>query len=527
MEKKSVPPAAAGPTAGKTEDTQTRASRHRFIEGETKIVRLDEILRQRDQNAAQTQPVSTASDSGEKTQMVSLDMLRRGQKASSPVPPAALPPTHLTTGERELLARTEPSANTVMVRREDLFARAKSSTPAAAAQPPQKAPAAAASPPRAAPPPQALVEEHTPNNALGNAEASAPPLLPTVRPASQEVTGKIELPKASPAPAASGKVEALLKESVEALLPTPAKLPPAAKAVPLPAAAASVPEARAVAAPATGKRTVLNQVTVFFSCKGGAGATALAINTGHGAARASLNSCMVDMDLQLGDALAASGLPPQFGLAQMCQAFADGAGIGKNTLPRHASGLNIISQVGNLNDLDKVTPDAVSQMLIGLRQNFDAIVIDGVRDFSDNALAVLDGADKVVVVIVQEVLAVRRARWVFGILRSLGFDAQDITVIVNRYTPDSDISLASLNTMFESAPLVPILRDAAVVTQSLDRGVSLSDLAPQHPVTQGVAKLGDYLLYGGEHPDAALLQPLAADNKASLWQRMFRRGSHA
>ncbi len=115
------------------------------------------------------------------------------------------------------------------------------------------------------------------------------------------------------------------------------------------------------------------------------------------------------------------------------------------------------------------------------------IVVDGVRDFSENVLAVLDVADKIAIVTLQEVLAIRRGRWAYGILRKIGFDPRDITVVVNRYNPQHQISLGTLRQMFDPATVLTVVREEALALQSLDRGTPLLDLNPRHLLTQNIA----------------------------------------
>ena len=258
-----------------------------------------------------------------------------------------------------------------------------------------------------------------------------------------------------------------------------------------PAAAASATKPTAV-----GKlpATVASQVAVFFSCKGGAGVTALSCNVAHGYSRRFFKTCLVDLDLQLGDTLAALGLQPNTTLARGIEMVTKGEALTGAALPQHRTGVAVLSQVGSLEDLDKINSEGLGTLIDRARGPFSRILVDGVRDFSDNVLAVLDKADKVVLVILQEVLAIRRGRWAFGILRKIGFDPADITVVVNRYSPHHQITLETLRGLFENSKVMPVVRDEGLVLQSLDLGTSLHDLNPRHPLTKNVEDLAAHLL---------------------------------
>jgi Flp pilus assembly CpaE family ATPase len=161
---------------------------------------------------------------------------------------------------------------------------------------------------------------------------------------------------------------------------------------------------------------------------------------------------------------------------------------------RHESGISVISQVGSLDDLDKIDAEALPTLVGDLRRLFDVLVIDGVRDFSDNVLAILDVADKIAIVTVQEVLAVRRARWAFNILRKIGYDPRDLTVVVNRYETPSEIPLKTIEKIFAPAVVLPVDNDSSLVRQSLNRGVPVGSLNAGHRLTKDVERIAANLI---------------------------------
>lgn len=273
-----------------------------------------------------------------------------------------------------------------------------------------------------------------------------------------------------------------------------------------------------VAAPPDKPSLSRSRVMVFFSCKGGSGATAMAGNAAHYYAKRGYKTCLVDLDLQLGDALAALALQPRTTMAQAMAIAQRGEQVQASVLPQHASGVSVLSQVGSLEDLDRINAENVAALIEGLRSTFDIIVVDGVRDFSDNVLAVLDIADQIAIVAVQEVLAIRRARWAFGILRKIGFDPQDVSVVMNRYSPEADILKAALQQVFEPASIVSIGRDENLVLTSLNRGIALQDLNASHLLTRELGTMAAHLL--GERAAAPDGAHSAAPDKKSLGDKL-------
>ena len=551
MSNKPVPPVSDAPTSA-SEPQRTKIARRRFAEGETSIVRLDELLRQRAPQDLEATTVRAPSApeleatriarpkgapalSEEDHRLISATQPRESQTAirrreeslrSSPGPrprPTDRLASRPTADGAEGLTGVQPRPHRVSVQadetralsRSEILVRSAASGPKAAPQGEQQTQlfSAAAKGLGAKP-----ADGGRPATALEAARAQAEQESHRAR--------RAVPPPLPPAPGAERPVESRLAPNA------PLTTAPLGREVTVPsvlpdAGAPALPPVDEVAAPPVAprppvlQRRIANHTVAFFTCKGGAGCTTLALNSSYVASGHRHTSCVVDMDLQLGDVLAAFGLSPKFSFAQAIQAASEGQPVSKGLLPTHACGMQVLSQVGNLNDLEKISPEPIGTLLESLRQQFDSVVVDGLRDFGDNALAVLDQADLVAVVLVQEVLAIRRARWAYSILQKIGFAAADLCIIVNRYQPQSEITLASLQAMFTPSEVVPIVYGGALVTRSLDRGLPLSEASAGSAVAQSVAAAGEYLLYGGEPP--ALPRSDDAAEDSSLMGRLFKR----
>jgi pilus assembly protein CpaE len=136
-----------------------------------------------------------------------------------------------------------------------------------------------------------------------------------------------------------------------------------------------------------------------------------------------------------------------------------------------------------------VNPESLSELIAHLRGQFDHIVVDGASSFSELVLAAVDAADKIVLVTLQDVLAVRRARWAFDVLARLGVEPRDITVAVNQFDSQSKVTLKRIEDMFSPSPVIAIQSDSALATKSLDRGVPLQSIAAKSGLCQDIVRL--------------------------------------
>ena len=268
-----------------------------------------------------------------------------------------------------------------------------------------------------------------------------------------------------------------------AALPPPVRPPPPRASEPV-----------AIPRPALGRR---GQVIVVFGCRGGAGATMLSVNTAAELARCGRTVCLVDVDLELGDVFVALDLAPQASLARVAADAAqlDPAAL-RRRLAHHRSGLYATTQVG---EPDEVGASAMArripELLHGLAAHFDDVVVDGVRDFDDIAVASLAAADQILLVLTQDVLSVRRAARAITRLRRLGHGAERVRLVVNRARGGAEIDDDAIQRAL-GLRVASVVRDDPRVTTALDDGALLSDLPRARGVAADVSELAGLVAAG-------------------------------
>ena len=246
----------------------------------------------------------------------------------------------------------------------------------------------------------------------------------------------------------------------------------------------------------------LGSITAVVPAKGGMGATVVATHLGGALHRAGKRVCLVDLDLELGDVLTFLDLAGSYTLADVAANMRRlDQDLLDSSIPRHKSGLWVLSQVEKLTESDRVGPETVVQVLRFLRHHHDHLVLDGLRDFGDVALAALDVADRILLVVTQEVPAVRNAQRKAELARQLGFDSARIALVVNRYQKSSPIT----RQVIEDTVKVPVVATVANDFQSLSRAVNQGVLVWQEsrrsPVARDVEALAEHV--AGARPRAA------------------------
>lgn len=248
--------------------------------------------------------------------------------------------------------------------------------------------------------------------------------------------------------------------------------------------------------------SVPSKMIAFFAPKGGVGATTLSINVAGVLAQLKRQTVVVDMDLQLGAVPVSLNLHPERSVAEIVmETQGDGEGPLRSGLDMHPSGIQVLSQGDRIEELGVVTPDKLPRMFDALGQSFEFVVVDGLRDFSDNAVAVMDLAHVIVLVITQDVPAVRAAARSLQVFQRLGYGGDRIRLIVNRYRRNCPLTIEAIQNALGVAVSAVVTNDFPVVEQALNMGCLLSDVKPQSAVARDAENFA--LLLAGYSPKPA------------------------
>ena len=256
----------------------------------------------------------------------------------------------------------------------------------------------------------------------------------------------------------------------------------------------------------------LGSVIAVFPAKGGVGATSIATNLAGVFARGGERVCLLDLDLAMGDALAFLDLSGGYAISDVIENMQR---IDRDLLDasvlHHRSGVHVLAQTEKMEQAPRIDPAGLGSLIHFLRQHYKTIVLDGLRTFDDHAVAALDACDRVLVLVAQEVPAVRRAQRCVSFLRRLGHDEARLRLVVNRYAKGAEVKNELIAQTVGLPIAATIASDYPTLIRAINRGNLLLEEAPRSQLMK----------------DIEALKPLAVDalpepaGKPSMLKRFF------
>jgi pilus assembly protein CpaE len=226
---------------------------------------------------------------------------------------------------------------------------------------------------------------------------------------------------------------------------------------------------------------------------GGVGATSLIAQLAIRAAEIEANYgrqvCLLDLDVQFGDAAFQLGLSPNLSVLDLADAGArlDGELL-RATTTAHPSGLRVIAAPPSLVPLDSLTSDQLLQIVDVAKREFGTVFVDLPANWTNWSLSLLAQSDLVLLVTELSVSALNRARRQLDLIREQELGAVDLRVVVNRFEKGlmKSVKPADVYRALGREVAYTIANDPAVMIPATERGVPISDIKRKSAVGKDI-----------------------------------------
>ncbi len=173
------------------------------------------------------------------------------------------------------------------------------------------------------------------------------------------------------------------------------------------------------------------KIVSFLGALGGVGTTSLATQIGVIWAE-SKRVCLLDLDIQFGNAALYLNLRPRMTVADLVDAGErlDGEYL-TSVVERHPSGLSVIAAPADIVPFDIISPDIARQLLAVSAEDNEVVLVDLANAWTNWSAAILAASDVIVLVSELSVAGVHQAKRQLDVLEANGLSDR-VQVVLNR-----------------------------------------------------------------------------------------------
>ncbi len=273
-------------------------------------------------------------------------------------------------------------------------------------------------------------------------------------------------------------------------------------------------------------------VIAVYSPKGGAGCTTVAINLAVALSRRGRRTILVDGSLQFGDVSVMLNMKAVTSIADLSDR---GNELDQDLISSisqvHRSNLNVLLAPPRPEMADVVTEEIIKQLLAALKESFDFIIVDTTTYLSEKTLAVLDLADRIVLIAQQNLSSLKNVSRFFDLAESLEYETLKVWLVVNRAKSKQGkgISVHDVGKALKRPIYGTIPDDEITVTDASNQGIPM--VMGEHQkknISLAIIKIADQIakeLMDGKAPVSN--NKAEAEKPSGLFGRLFSRREKA
>jgi pilus assembly protein CpaE len=276
---------------------------------------------------------------------------------------------------------------------------------------------------------------------------------------------------------------------------------------------------RGVAPPPAPVSQSVSKIVAFCSLRGGVGVSTLAIDLALSLGQIwQLPAVLLDLALIGGQAAVMLNLPLRHSWADLGKLDPDDIEMEQveRTLLAHPSGLYVLAAPHRLEQSDKVTAEHVSRVIALLKERYHYLVLDLSHNLGETALAGLDAADQIVVVMTPELASVYVTSRTLAMFDALGYPRDKIYLVLNSTFQHHALAQADIEAALKHPINLVVPYASDLLINAINTGVPVMVKSPEHPFGALIEDFA-YSLSKDEHK---LLQP---PTPSLAWKRVTQR----
>ena len=217
------------------------------------------------------------------------------------------------------------------------------------------------------------------------------------------------------------------------------------------------------------------RVVTFIGAKGGTGVTSLALHLALEMSENGRRCILVDQHPALGDTSL------YLGTGRHQYSFYE---LASNTdrldqellqgfILKHDSGLHLLDSPEALDAIHYAPPAAIEQTLAFLAEGYQFVLVDCPPGLTDSSLACIAQSDKVVIVLTAELPSIRNTVRYMEHLAKLGYDANSISIVLNRYSKKGPLTDAAIEKALQRSIAFRVPNNYPEVIRAINAGTPI------------------------------------------------------
>jgi pilus assembly protein CpaE len=245
--------------------------------------------------------------------------------------------------------------------------------------------------------------------------------------------------------------------------------------------------------PVSGVSSKDGRIIMVYSPKGGTGVTTIAVNLAITLNNDETRTVLVDGNLQFGDVavfLNEQGKNTILDLAPRSEEL--DPDVVEGVMIKHAgSGIRVLAAPSRPEHADHVSADQFAKLLKYLRKVYPYVVVDTAHNLTDITLAALDVCDVLVLVVTQDIPAVKNVRLFLDLMNNLGVSRERVCFVLNKYDKRISITAEKIGDNLKQPVVSVIPLDERIVIPSVNRGVPFMIDNKTQPIARTIFSLAE------------------------------------
>jgi len=273
------------------------------------------------------------------------------------------------------------------------------------------------------------------------------------------------------------------------------------------------------------------KVISIFSTKGGVGKTFISVNLAVALAQQGKKVIFLDLDLQAAqDASRMLDTTAQYSIYDISAIVDKIKEIGnlKSYITFvQKSGIDFLPAINKPKEATHITIERIDTVINMLSKEYDFVVIDGGKSFTDSLIAAFNLSNLILFVVTPDVLSVYETRWGLDVLQSLHFPLKMVKMILNRSESKAGLTVQEVKLALPHEIISYVPSEGRTVGFALNRGISVVLDSPSSRVSQALVNMATTLIKDDklyiEHQQLLELRSKTKDNLPSagtLWDTL-------